>query len=229
MEQVTAMSGKTPRRTVRLASVFALAAIAAGCASNAPRDTTFVWKLQSDRAVRHVRTARAEPHVVSAQESDVVPRLKPDIGDASLSAPASDQATVERASYAPDAAQFTWPLRGRILADFGPTASGGRNDGINIAAKAGAPIRAAADGKVTYTGSELKGYGNLVLIQHDDGYVTAYAHAASIAVGRGDRVQKGQVIAYAGETGDVAEPQLHFEIRHGVEPVNPRTLLVARE
>lgn len=222
------MSG-TPRRFAQLALVWAIAGIGAGCAGNGPRDTNFNWNLGTGRPAQHARAAQVESHETTVAEAQVVPRLKPDIAVATLAPVSSDQATVEHAAYVSDGAKFTWPLRGRIIEDFGATPSGGRNDGINIAARTGTPIHAAADGKVTYTGNDLKGYGNLVLIQHDDGYVTAYAHAASIAVGRGDRVQKGQVIAYAGETGDVAEPQLHFEIRHGVDPVNPRTLLVARE
>ena len=122
---------------------------------------------------------------------------------------------------------FVWPLSGPIISKFGSAASGERNDGINIAAKAGEPIHAAAGGTVSYAGNELKGYGNLILIRHDNGYITAYAHAQSIAVKRGDRVEKGQVIGLAGQTGDVDSPQLHFEIRRGVEPIDPRPLLMA--
>jgi murein DD-endopeptidase MepM/ murein hydrolase activator NlpD len=121
--------------------------------------------------------------------------------------------------------QFRWPLAGRILIDFGTAGSGERNDGINIAAVQGAQIRAAAAGTVSYCGNELKGYGNLVLIQHDDGYITAYAHVSSILVNRSDRVAAGQVIATAGATGDVSSPQLHFEIRHDKRPIDPKALL----
>jgi len=124
-----------------------------------------------------------------------------------------------------DAPQFRWPVAGRILSSFGGITGGERNDGINIAAPRGEPIHAAASGIVTYCGNELKGYGNLVLIRHGDGYVTAYAHADSIAVGRGDHVDAGQVIGTAGSSGDVDVPQLHFEIRRGVRPVDPRALL----
>ena len=144
---------------------------------------------------------------------------------------------VVQASVTPDPSQqmpvsygdghFVWPLTGRIISTFGSVGNGERNDGINIAAKMGEPIHAAAGGTVTYAGNELKGYGNLILIRHDDGYVTAYAHAQSIGVNRGDRVEKGQVIGLAGATGDVDSPQLHFEIRRGVEPVDPKPLLMA--
>lgn len=123
--------------------------------------------------------------------------------------------------------RFVWPVDGPVISSFGSGRNGQRNDGINIAANRGEPIHAAAAGTVTYAGNELKGYGNLVLIRHDDGYVTAYAHAERIAVDRGERVAKGQVIGYAGATGDVSRPQLHFEIRHGVQPVDPKPLLIA--
>ncbi len=126
---------------------------------------------------------------------------------------------------AQDAPQFRWPVAGRILSSFGGMSGGEKNDGINIAAPRGEPIHAAASGIVTYCGNELKGYGNLVLIRHGDGYVTAYAHADSIAVGRGDYVEAGQVIGTAGSSGDVDVPQVHFEIRRGVRPVDPRSLL----
>jgi len=126
-----------------------------------------------------------------------------------------------------DSVAFIWPVEGRIISPYGASSNGERNDGINIAAELGEPIHAAAAGIVTYAGDELKGYGNLVLIRHDDGYVTAYAHAESITVSRGERVAKGQVIGYAGDTGDVHTPQVHFEIRKGVEPVDPKPLLVA--
>lgn len=124
-----------------------------------------------------------------------------------------------------ESAQFIWPVRGPILEGFGGDGHGERNDGINIAAAEGTPIRAAAAGTVTYAGNELKGYGNLVLIKHADGFVTAYAHAGSIRVSRGDVVKKGEIIGTAGATGDVDRPQLHFEIRHGVDAVNPELYL----
>jgi murein DD-endopeptidase MepM/ murein hydrolase activator NlpD len=124
-------------------------------------------------------------------------------------------------------AQFAWPLDGVILSSFGARHNGERNDGINIACAGGEDIRAAADGTVTYVGNELKGYGNLILIRHDNGYTTAYAHADQITVRKGERVKQGQVIGIAGATGDVDEPQLHFELRRGVTPVDPRPHLRA--
>jgi murein DD-endopeptidase MepM/ murein hydrolase activator NlpD len=122
---------------------------------------------------------------------------------------------------------FIWPVQGRVIESFGRGSNGERNDGINIAAEEGAPIRAAGAGTVTYVGNELKGYGNLVLIKHNNGYITAYAHAQSFRVARGDIVEKGQIIGTAGSTGDVDRPQLHFEIRRGVQPIDPARFLVA--
>lgn len=117
--------------------------------------------------------------------------------------------------------RFVWPVRGPVLSKFGPGAHGARNDGINIATPSGTPVHAADAGVVTYVGNELRGYGNLLLIRHDNGYVTAYAHNDRIIVKRGQRVQRGQVVSYTGATGDVQRPQLHFEIRHDTQPVNP--------
>jgi len=113
---------------------------------------------------------------------------------------------------------FRWPARGRVIAGFG--ANGG-NEGINIALPEGTPVKAAEAGVVTYAGSEVKGYGNLVLIKHDNGYISAYAHNGELNVKRGDRVKRGQVIAKSGQTGNVTSPQLHFEIRKGQVPVDP--------
>lgn len=123
--------------------------------------------------------------------------------------------------------QFRWPIRGRVLSTFGSGSDGIRNDGVNIAVPEGASIRAAEEGEVVYAGNELRGFGNLVLVQHRGGYVTAYAHNSRLDVQRGDRVQRGEVIARAGSTGDVETPQLHFEIRRGTTPVDPAPYLPA--
>jgi murein DD-endopeptidase MepM/ murein hydrolase activator NlpD len=120
---------------------------------------------------------------------------------------------------------FRWPVRGRIITGFGPKTNGQQNDGINLAVPEGTSVKAADDGVVAYAGNELKGYGNLVLVRHSSGYVTAYAHASELMVKRGDQVKRGQVIAKAGQTGNVASPQLHFEIRKGATPVDPTQFL----
>ena len=120
---------------------------------------------------------------------------------------------------------FEWPLRGAVVSGFGMGELGRRNDGINIAAPAGSAVRAAAPGEVVYRGSELDGFGNLLLIKHEGGYVSAYAHNDAMLVRKGDRVRQGQVIAKVGQTGDVTSPQLHFEIRRELKAVDPTSLL----
>ena len=120
---------------------------------------------------------------------------------------------------------FRWPVRGRVISGFGPRPSGQQNDGINVSVPEGTPIKAAEDGVVAYAGNELKSYGNLVLVRHSNGYVTAYAHAGEILVKRDDPVKRGQVIAKSGQTGSVAAPQMHFEIRKGSTPVDPMPFL----
>ena len=117
---------------------------------------------------------------------------------------------------------FLWPTRGRIISNFGPRLGGLHNDGINIAAPKGTPILAADNGVVAYSGNGLKGFGNLILIKHSGGWVTAYAHTEKIFVRRGTQVKRGQKIATVGNTGGVKKPQLHFEIRKGSRAVDPR-------
>jgi len=137
----------------------------------------------------------------------------------------SSQDAIKSAEPAGSLPGFRWPVRGRVIAAFGPKANGVQNDGINLAVPEGTPIKAAEDGVVAYAGSELKGYGNLVLVRHPNGFVTAYAHASDILVKRGETVKRGQVIAHAGQTGSVTSPQLHFEIRKGATPVDPSQYL----
>ena len=116
---------------------------------------------------------------------------------------------------------FRWPVRGRVISAFGVKPGGERNDGINIEVPEGTPIKAAEGGQVIYAGNELKGFGNLVLVKHPNGFVSAYAHASEVLVQRGDSILRGQTIAKVGATGNVSRPQLHFEIRNGNRPVDP--------
>ena len=145
---------------------------------------------------------------------------------AAASKPPATVQTVAFKAPAPAAPTlFDWPVKGAVIGRFGEGDLGRRNDGINIAAPVGTPVRAAAGGEVVYRGSELDGYGNLLLIKHDDGFVTAYAHNDVMLVRKGQRVRKGQVIAKVGDTGAVSEPQLHFEIRQNLKSVDPIALL----
>jgi murein DD-endopeptidase MepM/ murein hydrolase activator NlpD len=130
---------------------------------------------------------------------------------AAAGAPASQAANPE----------FRWPARGRIIQAFKP----GGNDGINIALPEGTSVKAAESGVVAYAGNELKGYGNLILIRHPNGFVSAYANTSEIEVKRGDTVKRGQTIAKSGQSGNVSTPQLHFELRKGTTPVDPTQYL----
>jgi murein DD-endopeptidase MepM/ murein hydrolase activator NlpD len=114
--------------------------------------------------------------------------------------------------------RFIWPLKGELISDFGPKGTGQRNDGLNIRAPQGAPVRAAAGGMVAYSGNQVPGFGNLVLITHADGWVTAYAHLSSTAVKMKQQVSQGDIIGEVGQTGGVTEPQLHFELRYAPTP-----------
>ncbi len=126
------------------------------------------------------------------------------------------------------APRFAWPLDGRVLASFGAKPGGRFNDGVDLKATLDEPVRATADGVVAYAGNALPGFGNLILIKHADGWVSAYGHNAAMLVVRGARVTKGQVIAKAGATGTVGEPQLHFELRKGRQAMDPAKLLPVR-
>jgi murein DD-endopeptidase MepM/ murein hydrolase activator NlpD len=122
---------------------------------------------------------------------------------------------------------FIWPVQGRVISRFGADDRGEQHAGIAIAARKGTPVRAAENGLVVYAGDGIRGYGRMVLLRHDGEYVSTYAHNASILVNVGDVVARGQVIARVGDTGGVGEPQLHFELRKGRQPLDPEVVLVA--
>jgi murein DD-endopeptidase MepM/ murein hydrolase activator NlpD len=123
---------------------------------------------------------------------------------------------------------FRWPVKGRVISAFGTKPDGGHNDGIDVAVPQGTSVMAAENGVVAYAGDELKGYGNLVLIRHANNWVSAYAHNDEILVKRGDKVRRGQVIAKAGASGSVSQPQVHFELRKGSRPVDPTKFMNAQ-
>lgn len=117
---------------------------------------------------------------------------------------------------------FAWPIKGKIISNYGGKGHGVKNDGINISAKKGTTVKAAESGIVVYAGNELKGYGNLILLKHEKNFMTAYAHADTLCVDVGDVVDKGQKIATVGKTGNVKSPQLHFEVRYRTKAVDPK-------
>ena len=172
------------------------------------------------------------------------PRAKPGFvgqgGPEQFEPPKAEQSVDPDAAYEPNAVatksadvdtqanvsgKFIWPVRGKVISGFGRRGSGVHNDGINIAAEPGSPVKAADGGVVVYAGNELAGYGNLLLVRHPSGYVTAYAHNKKLLVERGDTVKQGQTVATVGSTGDVDRPQLHFEIRKGDRAVDPNRYL----
>ena len=120
---------------------------------------------------------------------------------------------------------FRWPSEGNVISRFGPKTNGLSNDGINIAASKGDPIWAAADGEVAYVGSELEGYGNLLILRHRDSWMTSYAHAQEFLLNKGDTVAQGDVLGYVGTSGSVKTPQLHFSVREGKIPIDPESVL----
>ncbi len=125
--------------------------------------------------------------------------------------------------------RFQWPVKGKILTPYGTAPNGQKSDGIEIAAEKGAPVKAADGGTVVYAGSDVAHLGNLLLIQHSAGYITAYGNNESLSVKKGDTVKKGQTIARAGSSGNAATPRVHFEIRRGSNrTVDPMTMLPAQ-
>ena len=120
---------------------------------------------------------------------------------------------------------FTWPVQGEIITEFGPSQRGVHNDGVNIAASEGASVGAAAKGRVAFVGNNIKSFGKLVLVKHDGGIITAYAHLGDISVKEGEIVTAGQSIGTIGKSGRVDNPQLHFEIRKSRQPIDPRSLI----
>ncbi|MFA5957847.1 LysM peptidoglycan-binding domain-containing protein [Hyphomicrobium sp.] len=158
----------------------------------------------------------ASPEVPPVQPS--APESKPDVVEQKVAIAAPPPSS---APASVDSVKLRWPASGKVIAGFGSRPDGTHNDGINLQVPLGTEVHAAETGIVAYAGSELKGYGNLVLLRHDNGWVTAYAHNDEVLVKRGDKVKRGQVIAKAGKTGSVDRPQVHFELRQGSRPVDP--------
>ncbi|MGA0531460.1 peptidoglycan DD-metalloendopeptidase family protein [Hansschlegelia sp. KR7-227] len=178
------------------------------------------------KPVAPVKTAAATPGLKPSVSAPPAPAFAAQPSKASAMADADNVKTaalkVDPAPAAePAGPSFRWPVRGRVISAYGSKSSGSSNDGINLAVPEGTDVKASDDGVVAYSGSELKGFGNLVLIRHSNGWVTAYAHNSALNVKRGDTVRRGQIIAKSGATGSVSSPQLHFEVRKGSKTVDP--------
>ena len=176
---------------------------------------------EAAEAVTAPRPPEPKPPQVATSRPPPPPRIEPAAGPASH----GELAAVPPPRAGSASGRFLWPVRGRLVSDYGTGAGGTRNDGINIAAPAGTTVLAADGGTVVYAGNELRGYGNLVLIKHANGWMTAYAHNSVLLVKRGQRVRRGQPIARIGATGAVSRPQLHFEVRHGAKALDPTDYL----
>jgi murein DD-endopeptidase MepM/ murein hydrolase activator NlpD len=172
---------------------------------------------KAHEVVASARVAKVESDAVAAPSHAMKAVANVD-HETTASVPAESEKAAASEAASPE---FRWPARGRVIQAFKP----GSNDGINIAVPEGTPVKAAEAGVVAYAGSELKGYGNLVLIRHPNGFVSAYANNGELDVKRGESVTRGQVIAKSGQTGNVVSPQLHFELRKGQTPVNPMRYL----
>ena len=180
------------------------------------------------KKVEPVKKAEIAPKPVAAHVEPIKPVKTAKVEEAPVKKPAPVVDATPTASLPPATPvstaanpEFRWPARGRIIQGF----KSGGNDGINIAVPEGTAVKAAESGVVAYAGSEIKGFGNLVLIRHPNGYVSAYANNGELDVKRGEQVKRGQVIAKSGQSGNVASPQLHFELRKGSTPVDPTQFL----
>jgi murein DD-endopeptidase MepM/ murein hydrolase activator NlpD len=208
----------------------------------APGDTLYSLSRRFGMSVTDLAAANrlAKPYTISVDQRLIIPGAAARTGEprervAAAAAPirrAPDQSRLSNKvieetmapktlpELGPDA-RFSWPVRGPVLIGFGEKRGGAPSDGINIAAPIGAPVRASGDGEVVYRGDELDDYGNLLLIRHDSGWVSAYAHNDAILVRKGDYVRQGQVIAKVGRSGNVDRPQLHFQLRKNLDPQDP--------
>ena len=168
-------------------------------------------------------TGARKPAAPAAKQEKAEAKIPSETKASARDPAAAPAAEPKRAAMASETAnpEFRWPARGRIIQGFKP----GGNDGINIAVPEGTSVKAAESGVVAYAGNELKGYGNLILIRHPNGFVSAYANNGDIEVKRGETVKRGQTIAKSGQSGNVASPQLHFELRKGTKPVDPTQYL----
>jgi murein DD-endopeptidase MepM/ murein hydrolase activator NlpD len=162
-------------------------------------------------------TAAATPSIPESSNQRPTPRRP----DAPVDAAGQTAALPRPNSPQREAASFDWPVEGSVISEFGPKGGGRYNDGINIVAPLGTPVRAAESGVVAYAGNEVRGFGNMLLLKHPNGWVTAYAHNQELLVQRGERVRRGQIIARVGSSGSVDRPQLHFELRKGKQAVDP--------
>lgn len=180
----------------------------------------------NDAVAAEKATASSTPKVLNGDK----PKAAEEKQVAALDAPGqtNDAPSTSVQSSSGNVSGLRWPVEGRVISPFGPRNDGTHNDGINFAVPVGADVHAADAGEVIYVGDELKAYGKLVLLRHDNGWVTAYAHNNDLLVKRGQKVRRGDVVAKAGKTGPVDQPQLHFELRQDSKAVDPTSFMEKR-
>lgn len=223
-----AVPARSAAKAVAAAPTAAATAVAAVAVARPSKKQTSVAETAPLAAPAAVGQAATKPIMLNGAPKQVASAQS---AGSATDAPAPEAAVVETRSKgvevasaggaAAPGAKFRWPVKGKVIASFGPRTDGTHNDGVNVAVPQGTEVHAAEQGTVAYAGSELKGYGNLVLLRHESGWVTAYAHNEELLVKRGDKVKRGQAIAKAGKTGTVDQPQVHFELRQGQKPVEP--------
>ena len=236
--RVVAANHLTPPYTIEIGDQLLLPS-ARAVAAQTPAERARAFSIDIDDLITGAEPAGGGPPPPRATGTGGAPRRAPSAVRPAVRAPAPG--VPDRAAPAPTrpapaplptlagpAPAFAWPLEGRVLSAFGPKPGGRYNDGVNLKANPGTPVRAAADGVVAYAGDAVAGFGNLVLIKHADGWVSAYGHNETLLVARGQRVAKGDIVARSGATGAVDEPQLHFELRRGRTPSDPVKLLPPR-
>jgi murein DD-endopeptidase MepM/ murein hydrolase activator NlpD len=227
LASIARLYGKTRNDIAHANSIAAGAAIHVGQRLTIPG----VKQAQIKTAPAVTHEAAATPAAAAAKPADKPTQVASGqpVASAHLATPATESPEPKQASATAELTgavpSFRWPVRGRVIAGYGAKVNGASNDGINLSVPEGTSVKAAEDGVVAYAGNELKGYGNLVLVRHSNGFVTAYAHASEVKVKRGDQVKRGQIVALAGQTGNVTSPQLHFEIRKGSQPIDPTQYL----
>jgi len=226
--------GVTVQELIRLNHIQNVTEIKAGHAIRIPADASSV-----QTAVLQQEASKPESAAKAEAVQEGTSEVKTLKAEAAMPSPRKPAAPVETASMnAPEPkpsqpkasakqSGFIWPVRGNVIAQFGRQSGGLYNDGINIEAPEGSPVKAASGGTVVYAGNELQGYGNLAILRHEGGWLTAYAHNRELLVSRGERVNQGQVIAKVGRTGKVNKAQLHFGVRRGKEAKNPLEILSA--
>jgi murein DD-endopeptidase MepM/ murein hydrolase activator NlpD len=207
------------------AGAAAVGAGAATIASSSKQD--IMGNLSGGKTVKPNTSTSTPTPISSSQEDEEPEEVKPKIKKVkSEDTPKNKEEKLPEKSEVKNSkkeervkeALFIWPVKGKIISNY---SGGGKNDGINIQVPEGTSVKAAAQGEVMYSGNELKGFGNLILLKHKDGWMTAYAHNSELLVKKGTKVNQGDIIAKSGQTGDVKSPQLHFEVRKGKQPVDP--------